>query len=246
MIQSTKGIVLRAVKFGETSLIVTIYTELFGLQSYLVNGIRTSSKKGGSKANVFQPAAILDLVVYHNELKNLQRIKEFKWGYLYQHLFNDVLKNSVALFMVELIVKSVKQPESHSDLFLFLEDAFVHLDQSSRVVMANFPLFFALHLASFLGLRMQEDYSPQRSFLDLSEGSFASEQPRHPHFLSGSYSYITSQLLKSRHPSELEHIQLNQESRRVLIEAYQDFYALHIADFGRMQTLAVLQAVLSA
>src|SRR5882724_4224239 len=82
-IHKTKGIVLRTVKYGETSVIVTIFTELFGVQSYLVNGVRTSSKKGSGKANLFQPGAILDMVVYHNELKNLNRIKEFKWDYLY-------------------------------------------------------------------------------------------------------------------------------------------------------------------
>ena len=78
MTQSTRGIVIRTVRYGETSVIVNIYTELFGLQSYIVNGVRTNSKKGHGKGNSFQPAAILDLVVYHNEIKNLQRIKEFK------------------------------------------------------------------------------------------------------------------------------------------------------------------------
>ena len=95
-LHKTKGIVLRTVKYGETSLIVTIFTELFGIQSYLVNGVRTSTKKGSGKANLFQPAAILDLVVYHNELKHLNRIKEFKWCYLYQNIFSDVKKNAVA------------------------------------------------------------------------------------------------------------------------------------------------------
>ena len=60
MIHKTKGIVLRAVKYGETSLVVTIFTELFGLQSYLVNGVRTPTKKGTAKANLFQPAAMLE------------------------------------------------------------------------------------------------------------------------------------------------------------------------------------------
>src|SRR5215212_9571811 len=98
MIHKTKGIILRTVKYGETSLVVTMFTELFGLQSYLVNGIRTASKKGNTKAVLFQPAAILDLVAYHNELKNLQRLKEYKWAFLYQHILSDVKKNAVALF----------------------------------------------------------------------------------------------------------------------------------------------------
>src|ERR1700712_2316525 len=96
-VHKTTGIVLRTIKYGETSVIAAIYTELFGLQSYLVNGVRTSSKKGPGRASLFQPGAILDLVVYHSELKNLQRIKEFKWGYLYKHIFSDIFKNSVAL-----------------------------------------------------------------------------------------------------------------------------------------------------
>src|SRR5579859_5441655 len=127
-LHKTKGIVLRGVKYGETSLVVTLYTELFGIQSYLVNGVRTSYRKGPGKANLFQPAAILDLIVYHNELKNLQRIREFKWGVLYQRIFFDVLKNSVALFMVELLQKCLRQPEPNSELFNFIEDAFLHLD----------------------------------------------------------------------------------------------------------------------
>ena len=81
MIAKTKGIVLRSVKYGETSLVVTVFTELFGLQSYMVNGVRTTSKKGTSKASLFQPSAILELVAYHNEFNNLQRLREYKWDF---------------------------------------------------------------------------------------------------------------------------------------------------------------------
>src|ERR1700761_5343803 len=148
-LHKTKGVVLRTVKYGETSLIVSIYTELFGVQSYLVSGVRVSSKKGHGKANLFQPAAILDLVVYHNELKNLQRIREFKWGVIYQHIFFDVLKNAVALFMVELLQKCLRQPEPNPDLFYFIEVSSLHLDTAESRVQANLPLFFILHLAGF-------------------------------------------------------------------------------------------------
>jgi DNA repair protein RecO (recombination protein O) len=171
-LHKTRGIVLRTVKYGETSLIVTLYTELFGIQSYLVNGVRTSTRKGPGKANLFQPAAILDLVVYHNLLKNLQRIREFKWGVLYQHIFFNVLKNAVALFMIELLQKCLKQPEPNPDLFFFIEDAFLHLDAAEGRVLANFPLFFILHLAGFFGFKIEDTYSEHTPFLDLNEGQF--------------------------------------------------------------------------
>lgn len=244
MVHKTKGIVIKVVKYGETSVIVSIYTELFGIQSYLVNGVRVSSKKGTGKANLFQPAAILDMVVYHNELKNIQRLKEFKWGYLYQHLFFDVIKNSVGLFMVELLQKTLKQPEPNIELFDFIEDAFVHLDKSDDPVVANYPLFFALQLSGFYGFRFSDTYSSKNKILDLREGEFVPEQPSHPNFLDETYSYITSQLLKVMRPEELSEIRMNKETRRTLLQALQIFYRLHIQDFGTMKTLPVLQEVL--
>ena len=163
MIHKTKGIVLRAVKYGETSLVLTMFTELFGMQSYIVNGVRTVSKKGSSKSVFFQPSALLDLVVYHNEFKNLQRIKEYKWSILYQYIFSDVRKNSVAVFIIELLTKCLKQPEANAALFYFAEDALIHLDKSSDTVAANFPLFFALHLAVFFGFRINDEYSDEKT-----------------------------------------------------------------------------------
>ena len=243
-LHKTKGIVLRAVKYGETSLIVTIFTELFGLQSYLVNGVRTSSKKGSGKANLFQPTAILDMVVYNNELKHLNRIKEFKWSYLYKNIFSDVPKNAVALFMIELLTKCLKQPEANPELFEFCEDAFIHLDESTGSVMANFPLFFALQLPVFFGFRISDEYSAKNSIVDLQEGMFVPERPDHFHFLEGKQAEVTSELLKIMQPEELEQLKLNHDFRRQLLFAYETYYALHIQEFGTMKTLTVLREVL--
>jgi len=244
-LHKARGIVLRTVKYGETSLIATILTDLFGIQSYLVNGVRASTKKGSGKANLFQPAAILDLIVYHNELRNLQRIKEFKWGHLYENIFSDIKKNAVSLFMVELLTKCLKQPEANSDLFDFVEDAFEHLDKSDETVTANFPLFFALHLAVFFGFRIDDQYSARNPFLDLQEGTYVEERPSHPHFLEYKQAAVTSDLLKVRQPAELEAIKLNHDFRRNLLFALETYYALHIQDFGTMKTLPVLKEILN-
>lgn len=244
MIHKTKGIVLRTVKYGETSLIVTIFTELFGLQSYLVNGVRTSAKKGTPKATLFQPAAILDLIAYRNEFKNLQRLKEFKWGYLYQHIFSDVRKNAVALFMIELLGKCLKQPEANAELFYFVEDAFHHLDEASDTVTANFPLFFALHLAVFFGFRIADEFSDNIHYLDLEEGRFVEDQPQHSHYLLDREAAAVSHILKIMRPNELNELSLNQDMRRRITHALEEYYAFHIPDFGTMKTLPVLREIM--
>ena len=243
MTHKTKSIVLRSIKYGETSLVVTIFTEQFGIQTYMVNGVR-SSKKSAAKANHFQPCAILDLVVYHSENKSMQRIKEFAWSVLYRSLLSHVIKNSIASFMTELLQKCLKQPEPNPDLFNFCEASFVELDKADNMVAANFALFFTLHLTHFFGFRMTDNFSNDNFLLDLQEGIFIDHQPTHPHFIEGEKAALTSQLLKVMQPFELENFKLNRELRRELLVRYLDYYALHIPDFGQMKTLMVLHEVL--
>ena len=243
MTHKTKGIVLRTIKYGETSLVVTIFTELFGVQTYMVNGAR-SSKKNPAKANYFLPGAILDLVVYHAEQKNMQRIREFSWAVLYQQVLSDVIKNCIALYMVELLHKCLKQPEQNAELFYFCEDALLQLDTASKTVTANFALYFALHLTQFFGFKMSDGYSQSQHILDLQEGYFTNEHPHHQNFIDGENALLTSQLLKAMQPNELAQLKLHHDTRRKLLLQYHDYYALHIPDFGQMKTLGVLHEVL--
>ncbi len=243
MTHKTKGIVLRSIKYGETSLVVTIFTELFGLQAYMVNGAR-SSRKTGNKAAMFQPAAILDLEVYHSDQKQIQRIKEANWSVIYQHVLGDVIKNSIALYMIELLHKALKQPEKNHELFYFCEDALLQLDTAGNSIAANLPLFFTLHLADFLGFRMSTPLKDEPAYLDLKEGEFTYEQPAHPHFLYKEHASLTAELLKTRIPAELNELHLNKQIRRDLLIKYQEYYALHIHDFGQLKTLKVLHEIL--
>ena len=243
MTHKTKGIVLRSIKYGETSLVVTLFTELFGIQTYMVNGVRTA-KRSSAKANHFQTAAILDLIVYHSENKSMQRIKEFSWAVLYTTLLSDVIKNSIASFMAELLQKCLKQPESNTDLFNFCSASFLQLDLANKIVSANFALFFTLHLTHFFGFRMNDNFSNDHFILDLQEGNFIDHQPIHPNFIDGGNAELTAQLLKVMQPCELEEFKLNQEIRRKLLLRYLEYYALHVHDFGQMKTLMVLHEVL--
>jgi DNA repair protein RecO (recombination protein O) len=243
MLQKTKGMVLRNVKYGETSLIVTIFTEMLGIQSYLVNGVRTATLKSPYRAGLFQPATILDLVVYHNDKANLNRIREFRMSRIYSDIFKNVHKNTVALFMVEFLLKCLKQPETNVVLYEFIEDAFIHLDDANAQVTANFPLYFTLQLAHFFGFRIQDDYTAENTVLDLQEGAFFPSKPIHPNFLEGNLSEISSSLLKAQHPDDLKLFYLTREQRHQLLDAYLSFYAFHQPDFGALRSLSVLHTL---
>ncbi|MGI9190678.1 MAG: DNA repair protein RecO [Chitinophagaceae bacterium] len=171
MIQSTKGIVLRSVKYGDTSLILTVYTERYGIQHYMVQGVR-SDKKGGAKANVLQPTSLLDMVVYHQPGKNLQRIKEFKPAYIYQGIQQEPLKNSVALFMVELAYRLITEEEAHPELFEFLYSNFMQLDAHASLAAANTPLVFSLRLCQQMGFGIDVSNFEEGHIFDIENGNF--------------------------------------------------------------------------
>ncbi len=242
MIYSTKGIVLRSIKYGETSIIANIFTEVFGIQSYIVNGVRTSGKT--SKSHFFQPSSILDLQVYHNELKNLQRIKDLKWAFLYKNILRDVIKNSVALYMVELLQKSINQPETNADLFNFCEDVFLQLDVATNEITANLPLYFSLQLASFLGFGLHDNYSETNNIFNLQEGNFSEEKFAANEHLSAEISFHISQILKAIHPEDLKEIKINGNIRRTILKNIEYYYSWHIPEFGTMKTLTVLHQIL--
>ncbi len=243
-LHNTKGIVLRTVKYGDTSVIATVYTELFGVQSYLVKGVRQSSKKSQGKANYFQPSSILDMTVYHNELKHLQFVKEYNWAYLYENVLFDVVKNTVALYVVELLQHSLIEPEANPELFYLIEDTLKHLDSSNTTVTSILPLFFTLNLASELGFEIQGNYGEATPILDLAEGKFTDVLPEHQHYLIGELAAITSQLVTLNIYLDLEKISFNKITRKQLLDAYLQFLALHISDFGQLKSLPILQAIL--
>ncbi len=240
MMHNTKGIVLRTVKYGETSVIAKIFTEMFGVQSYMVNGVRTNSKK--SKAHFFQPACVLDLEVYHSDLKNLQRIKELRWHYLYQDVLSDVLKNSVALFIVELLYKCLKQPEQNSPLYEFTENALMQTDRSGYEVAANIPLYYLVHLPAFFGFSIQKNYSAGNANFEPEEGKFSGEAET----TAGSDSatpLILYNILKTSSIPELTTLKMSRHQRTKVFAEMLVFYNYHFPEFGTLNTLNVMQAI---
>jgi len=244
MLQSTKAIILRTVAYGDTSLIVSAFTERYGLQQYIVKGARKTSKKGGSQASMLQPAAILELVVYHNEQKQLQLVKEMKWEVVYAQVMSGISKNAIALFMVELVTKCLKQPETNDELYVFVESNLLLLDSCDNAVAANLPLYYSLKLAGILGFRIEDEFNEEQPYLDLQAGSFVSEPPIHGMYLEPALSEVTYQLLQHDNAITLYRIKLHQTQRRELMQAYIHFFQFHISDFGQMKSLQVLQEVL--
>ena len=238
MLHNTQGIVLRTVKYGETSVIVSVFTEKFGLQSYIVSGVRTTGKN--NKSQYFQPSALLELQVYHNELKSLQRIKDVKWSVLLTNIFSDIFKNAVAIYAVELLTKCLKQPEVNDDLFRFCTDFLKELNDSKPAIAANMPLYFAIHFTAFLGLKIEDNFSESNPYFDFKEGKFTSRNELNV-IADKETNFHLAELLKTLKPIDLEEIKLSQQRRALLLNELEKYYTWHVPDFGKLKSISVLR-----
>jgi DNA repair protein RecO (recombination protein O) len=222
MVQKTRGIVFRFTKYGESSIIVTIFTDQFGLQTYIVNGVRSKSSR--TRIALFQPLTLLDLVVYHRENANINRIKEVKCFYPYHTIYQDIVKSSIAMFLNEVLNKSVKE-ESHAEhLSEFLISSLITLDTLTEN-SENFHLMFLLKLSRYLGFGAH-------STLELMGGRITSTLNED----------LIERLLESDYT---EYIAITTLQRREILELLIHFYNEHGGMLGEMKSVHVLREIMT-
>jgi DNA repair protein RecO (recombination protein O) len=240
MLHKTRGIVLKLTDYGDTSVIVQVFTEKFGLQSYMINGAKKPRAKIGR--NMLQPLHLLDLVVYHKNTGNVQRIKELKNAPLLTHLPYDVVKSSIAMFLNEVLYKAIKQQTSDEQLFSYVFGSIELLDNLKQG-LANFHLVFLLGLTRYLGFYPDYISANEADYFDMHNGVFTRYKPESSQYLSPPHTQYFFQLLnKGFH--DLASIKLSNDERRYLITRLLDYYALHVEGFGFIRSHEVLEEVL--
>lgn len=148
MLYKTRGIVFKTTDYSESSVVVQIFTEKFGLQSYIVNGAKKPKAK--ISRNMLQPLHLVDMVVYHKANGNVQRISELKNVPVLQGVPYDVIKSCIAMFLNEVLYKAIKQQSADENLFDFVFNAIELLDHKTTG-LANFHLLFLIQLTRYLG-----------------------------------------------------------------------------------------------
>ncbi len=240
MLIKTRGIVFKAKKYSETSVIVDVFTEEKGLRSYIVSGVR--SKRPTVSAGLLQPMTPVDLVAYHRDDHDLTRLKEIRPHHVFHAIPFDIRRSSVGLFMVEVARNTVQGHEANPELFEFLLRNFVFLDETAHPI-ANLHQHFMLHLSEFLGFLPGGDFGPDSPYFDLQEGVFTHEKPFHHHWLSEVASGKFYQLLML--PLDRCHeVPFEREERRAFLKNLLLFYRLHIENFQQVHSHEVLEEVL--
>jgi len=240
MLAKTRGIVLRSTDYSESSVVVQIFTEKFGLQSYLVNGARKPKAKIGIM--LLQPLFLLDMVVYYTERNTLQRIAEARQQPHFQSIPYDIHKNAALLFLNEMLCKSLRLQTADEPLFNYVYNAVAWLDSTEKMP-PNFHLYFLIRLSRFLGFSPAAP-KPGQIFFDLKDGVFCRSAPTHPFVLQAPHTDYFAELLRC----SVEHVaavSIPLADRRFLLQKIIDFYQLHVDNMGEIKSHAVLEEVLA-
>ncbi len=229
MLQKTRGIALSYLRYRESSIIARVYTEEFGLQSYIVNGVR-SAKSKNNRIALFQPLTLLDMVVYYKNDRDLNRLSELKTLVPFQSLPFEMAKSAIALFVTEMLNKVLKEEAGSPVLFGFLIDAVLFLE-NARTDFENFHLVFLLKLSFYLGFGPE---SAREFESQLRENSYP--------FLPDEHTDAALNLML-RQPFGTPII-LTRTARNDLADALVAYYQIHLDSIGEVKSLTVLREVL--
>ncbi|MCS6820780.1 MAG: DNA repair protein RecO [Microscillaceae bacterium] len=234
MLAKTRGIVLNYIKYSETSIIAKIYTQNFGMQTYIVNGVRTHNKKQSQKISLFQPLTLVDLVVYYYpDTNRMSRIKEIKCYHVFEQISTQYPKMAIAFFMAEVLYKVLKEEEPNEGLFNFLQASIFFLD-SSQANTTTFHLHFLCKLTYFLGFEPQSAQDVLDELGQYRKNPLPEEIQQE--LLEGIDFFISQ---------DFEHgaIPFSANTRKRLTNTLLDFYNLHVATFYPIKSLEVFREI---
>jgi len=241
MLHKTRGIVLKTTFYGDTGVVVQIFTEKFGIQSYLINGVRKPKAK--VNINILQPLHLLDMVVYFKANTSIQRIKELQSSPIFRSIPYDIIKSTIVMFLNEVLYKSIRQQHTDEHLFDFIYNSIAWFDEAQDASI-NFHLAFLLKLSRYLGFAPSTEIKSTEYYFDLQEGAFSSRLPVHPHYMDKEDAEIFIALFTTP-LDKLDQVNLTKSTRRSILNKILVFYTLHTASFGEIRAHQVLEEVLS-
>jgi len=237
MIETSKAIVLSTIKYGDTSLIASCYTEKFGIKSFILKGI-LKSRRGKIKPAYFQPLTLLNITANFHHKNSLIHLKEVSINQFYSTIHTDVKKQSIALFLAETLYHSIKEEEQNDFLFQYLETSFLWLDNHEYV--ANFHLLFLLNLTKFLGF--YPEVNPDLPYFDLLEGTFSITKSN---FSIKDNNLAQFKKLLGINFDTIHKVKFSSEQRQTVLNILIQYFELHLTGFKKPKSLNVLKTIFS-
>jgi DNA repair protein RecO (recombination protein O) len=237
MLTKTQAIVLHSLKYGETRLIVDMFTRSMGRQSFIVS--IPKSTKAKIKKQLFQPLSILEIEFDSRPKVQLQKLADVRLASPFSSIPFHAHKLSISLFLAEFLYYALRGEQENELLFDYVANSLLWLDgQQDR--FSNFHLVFLMRLSRFLGFYPNLDHYQSGDYFDLRESMFQSAPPVHRDFLFPEEANKVQLMMRMDFPT-MHLYRMSHDDRNRLLEVTLKYYRLHLPDFPELKSVSVLQ-----
>jgi DNA repair protein RecO (recombination protein O) len=231
--------VLHSLKYGESRLIVDMFTRAFGRQSFIVSIPKTSKSK--IKKQFFQPLTLLEIETDIRPKLQLQKLADVRMLTPFASIPFEPDKLAISLFVAEFLYYALRSEQRNELLYDYLEYSIMWLD-GQQASYANFHLVFLLRLTRFLGFYPNLDDYEEGDYFDLRESEFMRNTPVHRDFLHPEEAQKVQLMMRMDFPT-MHLFRMSHHDRNRLLEISIKYYRLHLPDFPEMKSIEVLQAL---
>lgn len=237
MLEKSKAIVLNSLKYGESQMIVDLFTEIHGRMAFMVRVAQNG--RAQMKKQFFQPLTLLDIEFDYRPARSLQKLKSATVAFPFRSLPFDMAKIAIALFVAEFTTHATRSEQADDALYGFVENSVRWLD-ACDTGFANFHIIYMLHLTRFIGFYPNaDDYKPG-DYFDMRDGCFTASQPLHPDFLAPDEAQKIGLLLRLNYAT-MRLLRLTRDERNRCLDVTLAYYRLHQPGFPDMKSLEVLR-----
>lgn len=246
MLVKTEAIVLHTLKYGESKVIVDMFTRSLGRLSFVVSVPKTN--KSRVKKQYFQPMTLLEITCEVRQRVQLQKLSDARLLIPYVSIPLSAEKLAISMFVAEFLYHGLRSEQCNEPLFDYIADSVQWLDASGEG-FANFHLTFLMRLSRFLGFYPNLEETPEGSvvtgerlaeYFDLREGRFCGAAPLHRDFLQPAEARLVRLLMRMDF-STMHLFLLSRHDRHRIMDVLLLYYKQHLPDFPEMKSLAVLQ-----
>lgn len=152
-ILKTEAVVLSKMNYGDTSSIVSLFTEDYGKVSLIVKGARSPKSKYGK---IVDPLNYLSIVFYKKESREIQLLSQADLIEHYQRIKSDIDRIEYALAVIELVKYILADLEANKKIFKATIRILSRLNRGDEAPEISFGRFF-LFILKETGYEIQLD-----------------------------------------------------------------------------------------
>ncbi|MFA6703612.1 MAG: DNA repair protein RecO [Bacteroidales bacterium] len=236
MISKSQIIVLHTIKHSDTGVVVQAYSNTLGRCAVYYR----SGGKQNKNLSELHPLNILDIITYSNQGPAMPNIREMTPVENMRSIVTDIRKNAIAIFMSELLTKSIREIEPNADLYTFLSSSILVLNSLPKGV-ENFHLHFLVHYCKILGFMPLDNYNLTNKYFDFFRAEYTNLYDKVSCFTERQ-SFLLHNILTTP-VKKIDNISCSGIERADFIKSLLDYLSYHLGWNLEIKSLPVLHEI---